>query len=85
MIAAEPVTDIDVTAADVLEELNTELTQQGISLVFAELKQPVRRKLEDCELAQPLAADRFFPTLNGAVEAFRAETGGRSPSPTGMS
>jgi len=52
----------------------------------AELKHPVRRKLEDCELAQPLGADdRFFPTLNGAVEAFRAETGGRSPSPTGMS
>ena len=82
VIAAEPITDIDTTAADVLEELNSMLTKQGISLVFAELKDPVRRKLEECELDEPLADDRFFPTLNAAVEAFRADTGGQWHAPT---
>jgi MFS superfamily sulfate permease-like transporter len=46
VIAAEPVTDVDTTASDVLEELDEALNAQGISLVFAELKDPVRRKIE---------------------------------------
>src|SRR5207248_6145854 len=46
VIAAEPVTDVDTTAADMLEELDEALNGRGISLVFAELKDPVRRKIE---------------------------------------
>jgi anti-anti-sigma regulatory factor len=46
VIAAEPVTDVDTTASDVLEELDEALNAQGISLVFAELKGPVRAKIE---------------------------------------
>ena len=82
VIAAEPITDIDTTAADVLEELNTTLAKQGISLVFAELKHPVRSNLEDYEMDEPFTPDRFFPTLNEAVQAFRAETGGQWHSPS---
>jgi MFS superfamily sulfate permease-like transporter len=37
VIAAEPMTDVDTTASDVLEELDEALNDQGISLVFAEL------------------------------------------------
>ena len=44
VIAAEPVTDVDTTAADMLEDLDEGLNAQGISLVFAELKDPVRQK-----------------------------------------
>ncbi|HEY4991481.1 MAG TPA: SulP family inorganic anion transporter, partial [Nakamurella sp.] len=85
VLAAEPITDIDTTAADVLEELNTALTTQGVSLVFAELKDQVRTKLEHYELDEPFPPDRFFPTLNGAVHAFRTQTGGQWHSPTGNS
>src|SRR5271156_5161945 len=46
VIAAEPVTDVDTTASDILEELDETLNAQGISLVFAELKDPVREKIE---------------------------------------
>ena len=42
MIAAEPITDIDTTAADMLEELDERLNARGISLVFAEMKDLVR-------------------------------------------
>src|ERR1700742_3277598 len=42
LIAAEPVTDVDTTASDVLEDLDEALNAQHTSLVFAELKDPVR-------------------------------------------
>src|ERR1700758_813029 len=38
VIAAEPVTDVDTTASDILEDLDEALNADGISLVFAELK-----------------------------------------------
>jgi high affinity sulfate transporter 1 len=75
VIAAEPVTDVDTTAADMLAELDEELNAKGTSLVFAELKDPVRERLERYELIGPLDPDHFFPTLDAAVEAFRGKTG----------
>jgi high affinity sulfate transporter 1 len=75
VIAAEPMTDIDTTAADMLEDLNEELNARDIILVFAELKDPVRKKLERYELIGPLNPDHFFPTINAAVDAFRQKTG----------
>src|SRR6516162_6074333 len=75
VIASEPMTDIDTTAADMLEDLNEELNARGIFLVFAELKDPVRKKLERYELIGPLNPDHFFPTINAAVDTFRQETG----------
>src|SRR6201999_3215942 len=77
VIAAEPVTDIDTTASDVLEELDNELKAQGISLVFAELKDPVRRKIERYGLASTIEPRDFYPTVGTAVAAFRAQTGTR--------
>ena len=58
-----------------LAELDEELNAAGTSLVFAELKDPVRAKLERYELIGPLDPDHFFPTLDAAVEAFRQNTG----------
>jgi high affinity sulfate transporter 1 len=75
VIAAEPITDVDTTAADMLAELDEELNAAGTSLVFAELKDPVRAKLERYELIGPLDPDHFFPTLDAAVERFREKTG----------
>ncbi len=75
LIAAEPITDVDTTAADMLAELDEELNANDISLVFAELKDPVRAKLERYELIGPLDPHHFFPTLEAAVESFRRQTG----------
>ena len=50
--------------------------QAGISPgSLAELKDPVRAKLERYELIGPLDPDHFFPTVESAVDAFRARTG----------
>lgn len=81
LVAAESVTDVDVTAADMLGDLNEELDARGVRLVFAELEEPVRRKIERYELSHPLAADRFFPSVNSAVDAFRDQTGAVWTSP----
>jgi high affinity sulfate transporter 1 len=75
VIAAEPITDVDTTAADMLADLDEELNAAGTSLVFAELKDPVRAKLERYELIGPLDPDHFFPTLDAAIDAFRRATG----------
>jgi high affinity sulfate transporter 1 len=71
VVAAEPITDVDTTAADMLADLDEELNAAGISLVFAELKDPVRAKLERYELLGPLDPAHFFPTLDAAVDAYR--------------
>ena len=73
VIAAEPITDVDTTASDVLEDLDELLNGQGINLVFAELKDPVRRKIERYGLTRTIDPGHFFPTVDSAVDAFRAE------------
>ncbi|MET8473010.1 sulfate permease [Streptomyces sp. NPDC006422] len=75
VVAAEPITDVDTTAADVLEELREALRGQRVDLVFAELKDPVRRKLERYGLTRAFGPDAFFPTVESAVEAFRSRAG----------
>jgi high affinity sulfate transporter 1 len=89
VIAAEPITDVDTTAADMLADLDEELNAAGTSLVFAELKHPVRVKLERYRLIGPLNPDHFFPTLEGAIDSYRQQTGadwtrtsGPSPIPS---
>ena len=83
VIAAEPVTDVDTTASDVLEDLDEELNARGISLVFAELKDPVREKIERYGLTRTIDPGHFFPTIGAAVKAFRQETGAEWPAATG--
>ena len=75
VIAAEPVTDVDTTASDMLEELDEWLNERGVSLVFAELKDPVREKIERYELTRTIDRSHFFPTLDDAVAAYVAQTG----------
>jgi high affinity sulfate transporter 1 len=75
VVAAEPITDVDTTAADMLHDGDQALNAQGISLVFAEMKDPVRAKIDRYELTRTIDPMHFFPTIDDAVEAFRRETG----------
>jgi high affinity sulfate transporter 1 len=74
VVAAEPITDVDITAADVLFELDHVLDERGQNLVFAELKDPVRRKIGIYGLTEEIQPQHFFPTVGAAVDAFRART-----------
>jgi high affinity sulfate transporter 1 len=81
VIAAEPITDVDTTASDMLQELDLWLNERGISLIFAEMKEPVREKLERYELARTIDPNHFFPTLDAAVERYVTETDAAWQSP----
>ena len=70
VVAAEPVTNVDVTAADMLADLDKTLRDAGIELRFAELKDPVKDKLKRLGLLAILGADKFFPTVGAAVGSY---------------
>jgi high affinity sulfate transporter 1 len=75
VIAAEPITDVDTTACDMLADLTPALDRAGTRLVLAELKDPVRAKLRAFGLEDVLTDDRFFPTIDAAVDEYRRQTG----------
>jgi high affinity sulfate transporter 1 len=75
VIAAEPVTDIDTTAADTLRQLLSELEADGIRLAFAELKGPVKDQLAQYGLLSEIGQRYIFRTVGTAVHAYVAETG----------
>ena len=70
VVAAEPITSIDVTAADAVCELDDTLHAAGIKLSFAELKDPVNDKLKRFGLFTRFGEQSFFSTLGEAVSAY---------------
>jgi high affinity sulfate transporter 1 len=70
VVAAEPVTSVDVTAADIVAELDDSLHAESIELCFAEMKDPVKDKLKRFELFARFGAERFYATLDEAVKAY---------------
>ena len=70
VVAAEPVTSVDITSADMLSELDEVLQAAGIELCFAEMKDPVKDKLKRFGLFKRLGAETFFPTLGRAVSTY---------------
>ncbi len=70
VVAAEPVTDVDITAADVLAELVEELHKAGIELCFAQMKGPVKDHLKRYGLFARLGMENFYPTIGQAVDHY---------------
>jgi len=72
VVAAEPVTDVDITSADMLAELSAELRKAGIYLCFAQMKGPVKDRLKTYGLYATIGADHFFPTIGQSVDRYVA-------------
>ncbi len=70
VVAAEPVTSVDVTAADALSELDETLRRAGTKLCFAELKDPVKDKLKRFGLFDQIGEESFFATIGAAVDEY---------------
>lgn len=75
VVTAEPITDVDTTAAGALADLHHDLAAHGIVLAFAELKGHVRERLERYGLVEVLGAEHFYRTIGEAVKAYVRETG----------
>ncbi|MCB1248643.1 MAG: STAS domain-containing protein [Acidimicrobiales bacterium] len=73
VVQCEAITDIDVTAAGLLEQLDRELNDEGIHLAFVEL----RRRLQDLVLRyglfETLDRDHFYPSIEAALRAIDVE------------
>jgi len=72
IVAAEPVTSVDVTSADMLVELKKALDEMQVELHFAEMKDPVKDKMKRFELFPILGSDIFYPTIGAAVDSYLA-------------
>jgi high affinity sulfate transporter 1 len=70
VVAAEPVTSVDVTARDMLEDLDKTLDESGVKLCFAELKHPVKDKLKRFGIFDQIGEECFFPTVGSAVSHY---------------
>ena len=70
VVGAEPVTSIDVTSADTLDELDHTLAKAGIRLCIAEMKDPVKDKLKSFGLFSQFGEERFFDTVGQAVSFY---------------
>jgi high affinity sulfate transporter 1 len=81
VVAAEPVTSVDVTSADALCDLDDSLRAAGIRLCFAEMKDPVKEKIRRFGLMDRFGESAFFATIDEAVSAF-ASTSPSSALPT---
>jgi MFS superfamily sulfate permease-like transporter len=72
VLQCEAVTDVDVTAAEMLEQLDNELNAAGTHMAFAEM----RGRLQDLTLRygllETLDREHFYPTLEAALEAIQA-------------
>jgi MFS superfamily sulfate permease-like transporter len=72
VVASEPVTHVDLTAADMLDDLRQRLERRGIELAFAEMKGPVKDHLRRLGVFDRFGAERFHVTLAQAVGAYLA-------------
>jgi high affinity sulfate transporter 1 len=71
VVAAEPVTSVDVTAADMLADVDKALLNVGTELRFPELKDPVKDKLKRFGLFAIFGEEKFFPTIGAAVSVMK--------------
>jgi high affinity sulfate transporter 1 len=76
IVAAEPVTSVDVTSADMLRDLADQLRASNIELGFAEMSDRVMDKLKRFELLDQLGTSNFHRTLAVAIEDYLARNPG---------
>jgi high affinity sulfate transporter 1 len=78
VVQCEAITDIDVSAAQMLEQLDQELNAKGIHMVFVELRSRLQDLVLRYGLFETLDRDRFHPTLETGLAAIEGE--GHSPA-----
>jgi high affinity sulfate transporter 1 len=73
VIQCEAITDIDVTAAEMLEQLDEELNGEGIHMAFVELRTRLQDLVQRYGLFETLDRDHFYPTIEAALDAIARE------------
>ncbi len=74
VLQCEAISDIDVTAAEMLKQLDEELNDKGIHVAFVELRTRLQELLLRYGLFETLDRDHFYPTVKSALDAIQAES-----------
>jgi MFS superfamily sulfate permease-like transporter len=77
VLQCEAITDVDVTAAEMLELLDRELNAAGIHLAFVELRDRLKQLTLRYGLMDTLDKDHFYPSIEAAIAAIRTEGNAR--------
>ena len=80
LVDAEAIHDLDITAAEMLKELASELADDGIELLFARVHQTVREMMQRSGVEDAVGPDHIYPTIQDGVDDFltrHPEAGGR--------
>ena len=80
VVQCEAITDIDVTAAEVLGGLDEELNEAGIHLAFVELRDRLRTLITSYGLESTLDREHFYPSVDAAVRSLSSELAGSGGS-----
>lgn len=80
VLAAEPITDIDTTAAEMLGSLLDELDSRSVTLVVAEMKGRVKDRLRLYGLADRIGEQYLYPTIGSAMKAYYGAVGLANPA-----
>jgi MFS superfamily sulfate permease-like transporter len=70
ILNTEAIIEIDITAADILEELRQELAKKGIIFGLAKVKQELYAQLRKSGLVDRLGPDHIYLTIHEAIAAF---------------
>ena len=70
IVTAEPITDVDATAAEMLTDLLTDLTDHRIELRFAELKGTVHERVDRYLVFKSAMSEHTARTTGEAVKAY---------------
>jgi high affinity sulfate transporter 1 len=73
VLQCEAITDIDVTAADMLERLDGELNAKGVRIAFVELRDRLKDLILSYGLFETLDRDHFYPSVAQALDAIAEE------------
>ena len=79
VLQCEAVTDVDVTAAEMLEQLDKELNAAGTHLAFAEMRSRLQDLTLRYGLLETLDREHFYPTLDAALEHIRTADAAAEP------
>jgi high affinity sulfate transporter 1 len=80
VLQCEAITDIDVTAAAMLEQLDEEMNEQGIHLAFVELRTRLQDLMQRHGLFETLERDHCYPSMETALAAIESAGPGGTPS-----
>ena len=80
VLQCEAITDIDVTAAGMLERLDNELNAKGVHLAFVELRTRLHDLVHDYGLFKTLDRDHFYPSIEEALTDIDADLGDDKPA-----